>query len=91
MFLGTISYTLYLVHQNIGYAVMRQLVEQPRIVQVSAAIAVAITLATLLTFFVEKPSIRFLRRRYATRIRSVPGLSSKGAETTVENMGGGKG
>ena len=90
VFLGTISYTLFLVHQNIGYAVMRQLVEQPRIVQVSAAVAVAIALATLLTFFVEKPSLRFLRRRYAARIRSIPASSSKDSETNRGKIGTGK-
>ena len=87
VFLGTISYTLYLVHQNIGYAVMRQLVEQPRIVQVSAAAAVAIALATLLTFFIEKPSLRLLRRWYAARISSRPDVSSKDSETQVEKIG----
>ncbi len=90
VFLGTISYTLFLVHQNIGYAVMRQLVEQPRLVQVSAAVAVAIALATLLTFFVEKPSLRFLRRRYAARIRSIPASSSKDSETNRGKIGTGK-
>lgn len=90
VFLGTISYTLYLVHQNIGYAVMRQLVDEPRFVQVSAAVAVAIALATLLTFFVEKPSLRFLRRKYAARARPTPNLPSKGPETIIEKIGRGK-
>jgi peptidoglycan/LPS O-acetylase OafA/YrhL len=67
VFLGGISYSLYLVHQNIGYAVMRKLDGQIQGVQVSAAIAVSMLIAILLTYVIEKPSLRFLRRKWALR------------------------
>lgn len=63
-FLGAISYSLYLVHQNIGYVVMRALDTLPRPLQVSAAAAVAVFLASALTFFIERPSLRAIRNFY---------------------------
>ena len=67
VFLGSISYPLYLIHQNIGYAVMRKLESQTQGVQVSSAVAVSLTLAILLSYCVEKPALRFIRARYAAR------------------------
>ena len=63
-FLGAISYSLYLVHQNIGYTVMRALDSSPRPLQVAAAAAVAVLLASALTFFIERPSLRAIRDFY---------------------------
>ncbi len=67
VWLGSISYPLYLVHQNIGYTVMRQLAAQRTEVQVAAAFSVAILLATILHYIVEKPALRLLRNWYASR------------------------
>jgi peptidoglycan/LPS O-acetylase OafA/YrhL len=64
VFLGTISYSLYLVHQNIGYVVMRALAAWPRPAQLLAAAATVLLLATLLTFLVEQPALRLIRRLY---------------------------
>ena len=64
VFIGTISYSLYLVHQNIGYVVIRALGGSHRPLAVAAAVAVSLTLATLLTFAVEQPSLRLLRALY---------------------------
>ena len=71
VFLGTISYPLYLLHQNIGYVVIR---ESTRIgistdVAILLAITVTIGLAAALTWSVEKPARAWLRDVYA-RYRS---------------------
>lgn len=65
VFLGGISYSLYLVHQNIGYAVMRKMPDQIQGVQVAAAVGVSLTIAILLSYLIEKPSLRYLRRKWA--------------------------
>ena len=64
VFLGTISYGLYLVHQNIGYVVMNHLQNYPRIVQVLAAETTVVILATALTFLIEKPAMKTIRNIY---------------------------
>lgn len=64
IFLGTISYPLYLVHQNVGYVVMRGLYAHgasPSLAILSAA-AVGLAAATALHFAVEAPSQALLRR-----------------------------
>lgn len=65
VFLGTISYPLYLLHQNIGYAVIHGLrahsVGYPW--AVLAAAAVSLAAATVLSFGVERP----VRRWYSAR------------------------
>ncbi len=59
---GTISYALYLVHQEIGYVIMQNLpLAYP--VQVLVASTVAIALAAMITFLVERPAQRYLRTR----------------------------
>jgi peptidoglycan/LPS O-acetylase OafA/YrhL len=72
--LGTISYTLYLLHENIGWAVIRQL--EQRGFEANLAIAVALglafLLASLLTYFVEQPAMHWVRQRYRLR-RMGPG------------------
>ena len=67
VFLGGISYSLYLVHQNIGYAVMKQLADKPRGAQIFAAVAVSLIIATLLSYTIEKPALRFVRKKWAAR------------------------
>lgn len=64
--LGTISYALYLVHRNIGYHLLDWMHGKgvgPGFA-IPVAIIVAICVATLLTFGVERPISRFLRSRY---------------------------
>jgi peptidoglycan/LPS O-acetylase OafA/YrhL len=66
VFLGTISYPLYLVHQYIGYAVLTRLYSyavEPHLAIV-LTIGLAILISTVLTFAVEKPVMRFIRDRY---------------------------
>lgn len=70
VWLGTISYPLYLLHENIGWAVMRQL----QGLGLHADLAWALTLAGVLalahavTRWVEQPAMRWLRQRYQGRL-----------------------
>jgi peptidoglycan/LPS O-acetylase OafA/YrhL len=79
VFLGSISYGLYLVHQNIGYVVMRGLAAWPRPVQLLAAAATVLCLATLFTYLIEQPALRLIRRLY--KIRRSPQAALAAAET----------
>ncbi len=65
IFLGKISYPLYLVHQYVGYVVMRVLYAHgaPPSVAILSACAVALALATALHVLVEEPCLALLRRR----------------------------
>ena len=67
--LGTISYTLYLIHENIGWAIILKLENGG--INSNAAIAVALTisigLATLLTACVERPALKWIRDKYRHR------------------------
>jgi peptidoglycan/LPS O-acetylase OafA/YrhL len=76
LFLGTISYTLYLLHQNIGYIVIRAAVQRgvPTNLAIGLAVTVSIALAAALTWTVEKPAQRWLRQRYGQRRRRQPVL-----------------
>ncbi len=72
VFFGTISYTLYLVHQNIGYIVIRALIARgvPALAAIGAALACVIALAAALTWLIEKPALRYVRDVYARRSAS---------------------
>jgi peptidoglycan/LPS O-acetylase OafA/YrhL len=74
VYLGVVSYSLYLVHQNIGYVIIKLAYEvglNPH-AAVLAAIAVAIALASILTFGVERPANRALRRLLTPRRTPAP-------------------
>lgn len=63
VYLGSISYSLYLVHQNIGYGIIQQSYSYgvPPYISIALALAFSLLLAHLITSFVEKPSLKFLR------------------------------
>lgn len=66
IWLGAISYTLYLLHENIGWGVIR-MAEQNGIapsIAIAGAIGVALTLATGLTYLIERPAMKWLRAKY---------------------------
>jgi len=67
MFLGSVSYALYLTHQNIGYVLMRALYAHgsPAWLTLGFALACSVLLAWLLTRCVEQPALAGLRRAYA--------------------------
>lgn len=64
--LGSVAYTLYLTHQNIGYVVIHALERRgvPSTVAILAAVAVALGCATLLSVAIERPAMRLIRSRY---------------------------
>ncbi|MCX2865014.1 acyltransferase [Paucibacter sp. PLA-PC-4] len=67
--LGEISYTLYLVHENIGWAVLLRLKAHGFDPNVSIAIVIALSLllAWAITRCVEKPAMALIRSRYRQR------------------------
>lgn len=64
LYLGSISYALYLVHQNIGHIVMKKVFDAGfgQVEAMLLAIAISIVLASLLTFYVERPFIKLLSK-----------------------------
>lgn len=66
LFLGAISYSLYLIHQNLGYIIIRYLdhlgvSSWPRFL-IPTAIALAV--AAIMTYAIEKPMIKIIRTAY---------------------------
>lgn len=73
VWLGSVSYSLYLVHEYPSYIVMRW-TEQAglrRAAGIGAAIVVSLGLAAAVTYAVERPAMRLIRA--AWRIRPSPG------------------
>ncbi|MET1176935.1 acyltransferase [Peribacillus simplex] len=68
-FLGTISYSLYLIHQNIGYIVIDIMENHNLINEVYLIIPVSISivLATLITYYIEKPTISIFKKQMKKR------------------------
>ncbi len=83
VFMGTISYSFYLIHQNIGYTIINwgyQLKASP-FISIAIAFMLALFLAVALTFLVEKPAMKYLRKLdlssfSAQKIMSKVGLRS---------------
>jgi peptidoglycan/LPS O-acetylase OafA/YrhL len=69
LWLGAISYSLYLVHRNLGYATLTWLHEHgvAAAPAIGAATLGALVLATLLTYAVEQPASRRIRAWYRRR------------------------
>lgn len=63
LWLGSLSYALYLVHQNIGYGVIDWSYREglPGWLGISLALVVAIALASLIHYLVEKPALARFR------------------------------
>jgi peptidoglycan/LPS O-acetylase OafA/YrhL len=82
VFLGAISYPLYLLHQNIGYAVMHGLRAQSVGYgwAMAAAIAVSLAGATALHYAVEVP-VRDRFQRWSKRRRAAVAPAVEGAGT----------
>lgn len=72
VFLGYISFPLYLVHQNIGYALIQKLTLSFGVNSNHAIVltmASMIALATLISRYVEQPSMKWGRDYYASYLR----------------------
>ncbi|MBW4492711.1 MAG: acyltransferase [Oscillatoria princeps RMCB-10] len=76
IFMGTISYSLYLVHQNIGYAAIRWLYQYGVNPNASILIAIALSgcLAAAITFIIEKPALHKLRKLYEKTVVENPSV-----------------
>jgi peptidoglycan/LPS O-acetylase OafA/YrhL len=69
VYLGSISYSLYLLHENIGWALILRL-EQLGLgtnESILLALAVAFGLASTVTYLVERPAMNWIRQRYRSR------------------------
>lgn len=66
VWLGAISYPLYLIHQNVGYVLMRELyaIGVSTWTGIALATLFAIAASTLIHISVEKPARRFIRTAY---------------------------
>ncbi len=67
--LGQISYTLYLVHENIGWALLLRLKQHGVNTNLSIALALAsaLVVAWMITLYVEKPAMTWIRKLYRQR------------------------
>lgn len=68
--LGVISYALYLVHQMIGYVIIAQL-QRAGLgagASIAAATGLVVALAAALTYGVERPAARALKKRWRARL-----------------------
>jgi peptidoglycan/LPS O-acetylase OafA/YrhL len=67
VYLGTISYSLYLIHQNVGYVVINEMKSFDILNPVSIIIvpmALSLLLATLIQKYIESPSLVFIRNKW---------------------------
>ncbi len=69
VFAGTISYPLYLLHQNIGYVALRESYARGASTPVALVVAtgVVVALSVALTFGVERPLLGVWRKRQRSR------------------------
>ncbi len=79
VWLGTISYSLYLTHQMIGFAVIEWLSADriPSVVAIPTTAGLAIAVASAMTYFVERPAMRAIRSR--RKARAAGGSSLRGS------------
>lgn len=66
VYLGTISYSLYLVHQNIGYVIIKFGFLYDINIEIITLLAfiISLLLATVMTFFIEQPALNKIRTFY---------------------------
>jgi peptidoglycan/LPS O-acetylase OafA/YrhL len=74
-FLGLISYPLYLYQEVTLYSVREALQQQPVIVQLLAAIAVTVGVASMSYYVIERPFLRMKHRATATGGSAGPSMS----------------
>jgi peptidoglycan/LPS O-acetylase OafA/YrhL len=64
-FVGTLSYSLYLIHHVVVEAVLQRLAA-PLVVTAAVSLAISVALATLVWYFIEEPCAVVRRRLTAT-------------------------
>lgn len=67
LFLGAISYPFYLIHQNIGFAIIYRLkmILDNDFFYIPVTFTIVLFLAWLISKYVEKPAIQFIRKKYS--------------------------
>ncbi|MEY4563806.1 MAG: hypothetical protein RLZZ618_3083 [Pseudomonadota bacterium] len=76
---GSISYPFYLLHQNIGYVVIREslLHGNSMAVGITCAVVISLVLSVLVSYGVEQPAMRYLRDvRYRQKLRRQAALQT---------------
>ena len=66
VFMGTISYSFYLIHQNIGYTIIDLFYqhELSPLIGIVCALLTGLILGSLLNYTIEKPAMGYLRKLY---------------------------
>jgi peptidoglycan/LPS O-acetylase OafA/YrhL len=71
LFLGTISYALYLIHMSIGLYFLRPFMDKVfggfSWLGILLILAIVIGLASIVTYYIEKPAMKFLKARLQTQ------------------------
>jgi len=69
VFLGSLSYSLYLLHQNIGYVIIRTGYEYglPAYASILTALAVSLALAAVVSRYIERPAMNHIRQAWKRR------------------------
>lgn len=72
VWLGTISYPLYLVHENIGWSLQLRFgaMGLPFDLGLLLALAFSLALASAMAHWIEQPAMKWIRGRYRDRARS---------------------
>jgi peptidoglycan/LPS O-acetylase OafA/YrhL len=70
VWLGSIAYPLYLLHENIGWSLQLRLgaLGVPIDATILIALATSLAMATALTRWVEQPALRWIRNSYRSRL-----------------------
>jgi peptidoglycan/LPS O-acetylase OafA/YrhL len=68
IYLGSISYPLYLIHQNLGYIILNYSFVKNihAIYSFLLALIISIIVSSILTYLIEKPIIKALKKIYKT-------------------------
>ena len=82
LWLGAISYSLYLLHQNIGYVIIRAVESWTGSERLGIVVALAVVLlaSDLLARTVERPAARRIRRLVSARTRERPSSGAASAD-----------
>lgn len=69
VWLGSISYPLYLLHENIGWSLQLRFAAWgiPADARALAAVAASLAIAAMLTRWIEQPAMRWIRSAYRKR------------------------
>jgi peptidoglycan/LPS O-acetylase OafA/YrhL len=87
LFLGTISYSLYLLHGAVGYTVDQlaaRFLPLPPVTELAVQVAATLVLATLFWALIERPSTR-LSQRIGRKVLMAYALVSTGSSAFADD------